>query len=150
MTSEPNLPFHAARILLLIGLRGRQKSRADKLPELVGRTLLAKLDFFVRYPAYLRKAAVELNRTATEAELGITEPDEDDTVEARMVRYLYGPWDHLYYPTLAYLVGKGLIEVDEDRGTDVFRVTAKGLGLVDTLRADPSFAPLAARIRYVN
>ena len=43
---------------------------------------------------------------------------EMETVESRMVRYRYGPWDHVYYPALAYLLGKRLIEIQKAPGAE--------------------------------
>ena len=67
-----------------------------------------------------------------------------------MVRYLYGPWDHVYYPTLAYLVGKRLIYVQSARQAEIFRLTLKGYEVADQLVADPTYNDIADRARIVH
>jgi len=62
-----------------------------------------------------------------------------------MVRYLYGPWDHVYYPALAYLIGKELIVIEMKRGTEIFRLTSKGWDVADKLAQEPAYADLARR-----
>lgn len=144
--TNDNLAYHAARILLLIRFCGKpQKSRTSDLPGIEGRTLLAKLDFFLRYPAYLRKAAEILNRDFSAEDLGLVPDDEVRSVESRMVRYLYGPWDYVYYPALAYLIGKELITIEMARGTEVFRLTPNGRDIADALSREPAYEDLTRR-----
>lgn len=148
--SSESLAFHAARLLVLTALAGRPQGDKVRLPALEGRTLLAKLDFFVRYPHYLMRAAAIQGITISAADAGVDERDERSSVESRMVRYLYGPWDHVYYPTLAYAIGKQLLTVEKQRGTDVFRLTARGQATVDRLLLEDSFTPIARRARLVR
>lgn len=139
-----NLAFHAARVLLLIHRCGSPRGERERLPGLRGRTLLAKLDFFLRYPSYLRKAVevrAEDQGRAEEAPVG---PDVD-AVESRMVRYLYGPWDELYYAVLSYLIGKRLIVVEVLRGVETFRLTERGRDTAEKLAADPAYATVVRR-----
>ena len=49
---KQQINYHATRILLLIAFAGSPKNT----PMIKGRTLLAKFDFFLRYPAYLGRA----------------------------------------------------------------------------------------------
>jgi hypothetical protein len=136
------LAYHAARILVLIARCGKPRTKTRALlPGIVGRTLLAKLDFFVRYPAYLRRAEQILRKLKTE----VPTREEERSVEAGMVRYLYGPWDHFYYPVLAYLIGKQLIAVEFKQGTEVFRVTSRGQAVADELAADDAYSDLTER-----
>jgi hypothetical protein len=147
-----SIAYHAARILLLISYCGKPRSaRAASLPAVVGRTLLAKLDFFLRYPVYLKKAAQILGKEFADEDFGMeAEAAEAEeavavSVESRMVRYLYGPWDHIYYPALAYLIGKELITVENKGGTDVFRITQKGQEVSSAFAEDPVYADLVRR-----
>src|SRR5437588_2238107 len=112
-----NLAYHASRLLLLISLCGKPRKptvKSEKLPGIEGRTLLAKLDFFIRYPVYLKRAAKLLHTEISDEDLGLATDEEMHSVESHMVRYLYGPWDHIYYSALAYLIGKGLIVVEKN------------------------------------
>jgi hypothetical protein len=140
-----NLAYHAARLLILIGHCGKPQSRSDRLPAIEGRTLLAKLDFFMRYPSYLKRAAAELSKPCTDADLGLLNPEDLDTIEARMIRYLYGPWDSIYYVTLAYLVGKRLIEPTMAGRIDTFRLTERGRNVLYSIENDASFSDLVRR-----
>jgi hypothetical protein len=147
-----NIAYHAARILLLISNCGKPRyPRATSLPAIVGRTLLAKLDFFLRYPIYLKKAAQILGKEFSDEDFGLAPEAEEGeeamavSVESRMVRYLYGPWDHIYYPALAYLIGKELITIENKGGTDVFRITPRGRDVASAFAADPVYADLVRR-----
>jgi len=148
LTGE-NIAYHAARVLLLIRICGKPQSSASTMPGIEGRTLLAKLDFFLRYPIYLKKALelrdIQLDGSGVSANIN----QETQTVESRMVKYLYGPWDHLYYVVLAYLIGKELISVEKKSGTEVFRVTAKGVEVADKLAADAAYREISERASIV-
>src|SRR5688572_12691214 len=79
-----------ARLLLLIDAFSHPGRSLE------GRTKLAKLDFFLRYPAYFSRALLARGGTRpTRAVLDAARQaaDEGDTIENRMVRYRYGPWD---------------------------------------------------------
>ncbi|MEM0960924.1 MAG: hypothetical protein AAGK21_00115 [Bacteroidota bacterium] len=145
-----SVAYHAARLLLLIDRCGRPRSGA-KPPGIKGRTLLAKLDFFLRYPTYLVRAArmAEPRTRAAAATLDALS-DPAPTVEAPMVRYKYGPWDHAYYVVLAYLIGKGLVEVDIEGRTEVFRVTEEGRAVASELADDGAYAGIAHRADAVR
>jgi hypothetical protein len=153
-----NLAYHAARILLVIARCGTPRSsRASSLPGIQGRTLLAKLDFFIRYPAYLRRAIEIQTRDGVLSgdvsslydAVGIIPGNEERSVEAQMVRYRYGPWDHIYYETLAYLIGKELIEVKMKGSTEIFRVTPLGQEIATALANEPAYEDLGRRADVV-
>ncbi len=147
-----NLAYHAGRLLLLISLCGKpRRVKPEILPAIEGRTLLAKLDFFLRYPSYLRSAAKILKRELSNEDLGLVIDAEEYSIESHMVRFLYGPWDHVYYSALAYLVGKKLIEVENKggRGTEIFRLTEKGREIADEIAQDPAYVDLSRRANAV-
>jgi len=150
--STESIAYHAARILLLIAYCGKPRSGGvTKLPAIVGRTLLAKLDFFLRYPIYLKKAAQILGKDFNDEDFGMAVKAENAeelvtlSVESRMVRYLYGPWDHIYYPALAYLIGKELITIENTGGTDIFRITSDGREVATALAGDEIYVDLVRR-----
>jgi len=144
-STNENLAYHVARLLILIGHCGKPQSGGEKLPAVTGRTLLAKLDFFMRYPNYLKQASLRLDKLVTDRDLGIAYPEDISTIESRMVRYLYGPWDHIYYVAIAYLVGKGLIEPPLASKVDKFQLSRKGLSVLQSIENDPAFADLIRR-----
>jgi hypothetical protein len=145
-----SIAYHAARLLMLIAYCGKPRSaRSATLPAVEGRTLLAKLDFFLRYPNYLMKAAEILQKEVSGEDIGVTGESGAMSVESRMVRYRYGPWDHIYYPALAYLVGKRLIVVETMRGADIFRLTPQGRDVSDLLSKEAVYQDLVHRAETI-
>ena len=117
--AEESLELHAARLLLLLnyaGIKGK----------IVSRTKIAKMDFFVRYPAYLKKAAT-LNHLSIDDEIDIRP-------ESPMIRYKYGPWDSKYYNVFALLISKGLITISPSKNGDVFELSDRGRYAVQELK----------------
>src|SRR4051812_10653551 len=76
--ADESIEFHAARVLLLIYYVGETSTK-----KISGRTKLAKLDFFVRYPTYLVEAA-RIKHVKTSI-APVARP------ESLMIRYKYGP-----------------------------------------------------------
>lgn len=91
-------PLGEGRILVLIDTFTTDKRCMD------GRTKLAKLDFFLRYPSYLSMALVKLGKAQIS-----TIPAETDNIESRMIRFRFGPWDPSYFSIIGSLVGRGLV-----------------------------------------
>ncbi|MFO6453394.1 MULTISPECIES: hypothetical protein [unclassified Aeromicrobium] len=133
---DESLDFHAARILVLLRICG-EGARGS----IEGRTKLAKLDFFVRYPLFLARAHEEMR--ATDPNLAMWEP-RDHEVEAPMIRYRYGPWDPRYRQFLAFLRARNLIRITNARIEKV-ALTAAGVKAAEELLRRPSFAPIAER-----
>ncbi len=142
MQEHQSIEYHAARLLILIGLCGIPVDE----PQIKGRTLLAKLDFFLRYPLYLDKAL--------RIETGITLDDlmsyELDNVETRMIRYKYGPWDNTYYSVLAYLISKDLISVKLIKNVEHFGLTDSGKAVLQNLLDKESYNVITARARILK
>lgn len=122
-------PEGEARLLLLIdAFSGPDKS-------LEGRTKLAKLDFLLRYPAYLQRA---LAKRAPKAKWPETE-ETGGAIENRMIRYRYGPWDPAYFALLGSLIGRGLVEVLPGSNGLHFRTTPQGSDLGRLLATSESW-----------
>ena len=135
LAADDLVEFHASRLLLLVHLCGK-KNRIS------GLTKLAKLDFFVRYPAFFERAASELGEVTSQL---------PNRVESAMVRHHYGPWDKRYYHVLAVLEGKGLLEVKHaGPRTYVFQLTQKGIEVADSLAANAQFTELVRIITEVG
>jgi hypothetical protein len=129
--------LHLGRLLILVDVfAGR---RGDQTID--GITKLAKLDFLLRYPSYLERALVA--RKAPEAAAQV-EDFERNSVEARMVRYKFGPWDYRYRRFLNVLVGKGLVEVKDGRPV-VIRLTPKGREAAANLLAQAEYKSVQHR-----
>lgn len=123
---------HLARILVLLKAFAR-----TNLPAIEGITKLAKLDFLLRYPSCLEKAL--LARGVSAKNIPVDDFDRL-TIEARMIRYRYGPWDHRYRRFLNILVARRLATVRTDGRTIQIDLTPSGTALADKLVATPGFA----------
>jgi hypothetical protein len=134
LLADDMVEFHAARILLLIGLCG-VSNRID------GLTKLAKLDFFVRYPQFFDKACVAIGEDSKSAQ---------SSVESSMIRHRYGPWDHRYYEVLAYLRSRGLIQISKEKNTYKFKLTDIGKQRMKELMEKPSYERICEQMRRVK
>jgi hypothetical protein len=126
------------RILVLIdAFAGRSGTQSIE-----GLTKLAKLDFLLRYPAYLERALKARQASDSAAEV---QDFERSSVEARMVRFRFGPWDHRYRRLLNVLVAKGLIIVRNDGRTVVIHPTERGRTAATKLAESPEYASIRHR-----
>ena len=133
---DESMDFHAARLLILL-FRCGQGSRNS----IEGRTKLAKLDFFIRYPVFLERARNELRSR------GVRMPDwhaSGAEIEAPMIRYRYGPWDPRYRQFLAFLEARQLIRITVSRPERV-SLTATGRRLAIKISERRSFDPIVDR-----
>jgi len=141
--------FNEARLLLLLKVAaGRGKAPKP----LEGIMKLAKMDFLLRYPNVLARALVALKKpgeTPQMATSGIPEEDRD-TIEARMIRFRFGPWDPRYRRWLSILVAKQLAIVYREGRTVKIQLTETGKTLAGRLEGDSGFTALAERARVVN
>ncbi|HEY0465205.1 MAG TPA: hypothetical protein VGC79_13390 [Polyangiaceae bacterium] len=129
---------HEGRLLVLI-----EKFTSGPDAEGVrGMTKLAKLDFLLRYPTYLERALQARKRSI----LAVKVRDfERLSVEARMVRYRFGPWDHRYPEILRRLSARGLISIAKEGRTVVVKTTATGTALAEQLAVTEPFADISSR-----
>jgi hypothetical protein len=126
--------FHAARLLLLFRYCGAN-NRID------GLTKLAKLDFFVRYPSFFERASAHSSHAAKAA---------TNSVESKMIRFHYGPWDRRYYRVLIYLEARDLIEITKVNDAYQFRLTDLGKQAAADLSSSSSFDDLIAQMQEVK
>ncbi|HLF75994.1 MAG TPA: hypothetical protein VJB57_00750 [Dehalococcoidia bacterium] len=132
LLADDILEFHAARLLLLLDTCGI-KGRID------GLTKLAKLDFFVRYPAFF----YELH--------GLVDPRPDiSEVESPMIRYHYGPWDQRYYHVLSFLESRNLIRIEKQGKSYVFKLTEPGQSVASGLKEKASFSKPIEHMKRVK
>ncbi|MGB3515096.1 MAG: hypothetical protein WBA43_01475 [Elainellaceae cyanobacterium] len=129
-----------ARILLLIN------AFTTKKKSLEGRTKLAKLDFFLRYPNFMQRALV----IRTSEQIMDIAPEEQNNIEGRMIRYRYGPWDPSYYSILGRLIGKGLIEVVPNQRGLSYRTTERGSQISQALSKEESWSETTERIKLLK
>ncbi len=134
---EENEPLHLARLLVL--LRAFMK---DDQSAVEGITKLAKLDFLLRYPSYFEAALVA--RGVKRERIELTD-HERNTIEASMVRFKFGPWDHRYRRFLNSLAARGLVTIQVLGRKVSVDLTNEGLNAAESLSQRPEFLQLASR-----
>jgi hypothetical protein len=136
-----------ARLLLLIDAFSHKSTGGERYLE--GRVKLAKLDFLLRYPHHLSRVLLAHGARSGEVE---KIDYNDGPLDARMIRYRYGPWDPSYYAVLGSLIGRGLVDVKPLTGNIGFgyRTSESGAEVAGSLREDESFARLIDRLRLLR
>ncbi len=130
-----------ARLLVLISTFTTERTNLD------GRTKLAKLDFFLRYPSYFKRALKIRNPRLKDTNLKIS---SEETVESKMVRYRYGPWDPSYFALLGSLIGRGLVDpVPTPRGI-AYRATDKGKMLAKEISDTEPWSEIAVACKLLK
>ena len=130
--------LHVARILVLL----HAFSRGSDGGPIEGLTKLAKLDFLMRYPVMLKRALEVRGRSTADVDL---QEHESLSVESRMVRYRFGPWDHRYREYLNILVAQGLANVSVEGRKVVIGITDLGADRAHMLATSPEFEAYAKR-----
>lgn len=139
--------FHLGRLLVLLGSADARKSSAlTKAKAVEGITKLAKLDFLLRYPTSLERALEKLGRDPHDAKVL---PRERTSIEAKMVRFRYGPWDARYRRWLGLLAARGLVSLGVQGNTVQIGLSDAGRELAAQFRGDPLFADLVQRADLV-
>lgn len=134
--------FHLSRILLLLSACSKRSNRPVD-----GIMKLAKLDFLLRYPNCLVRVLEALDKDSLAT--GISE-EERNTIEARMVRFRFGPWDERYRRWIGLLVARRLAQTYLDGRTVKVVLTQTGQRLAAVLSERQEFGDLAARSRLVS
>lgn len=131
--------LHLMRLLILLRCADK-RGRTPKPVE--GITKLAKLDFLLRYPVYLERALFQLGKSTADLDLL---PRERTTVETKMIRFRYGPWDARYRRWLSLLASRGLLTVSLKGRKIEIGLTDAGRILADELSGQAIFADLKDR-----
>ena len=139
---ERNDDIHLARILVLL----KAFQERDQ-PALRGITKLAKLDFLLRYPSCLQTA---LMSRGVRAESIPVDDYEALTIEAKMIRYRFGPWDHRYRRFLNILAAKGLVSIEVEGQTINIDLTDIGAITADSISALPAFGRVLVRAKLLK
>jgi hypothetical protein len=141
---ESDDSIHIARLLVLLGAFATK----DPSNEIEGLTKLVKLDFLLRYPVALERALAARGKSGAGA---LVEPHERDSVESKMVRYRFGPWDHRYRRWLALLFAKGLIIIGRQKSrTITIKLTEKGLLTANQLGEREQFELIQKRAKTLK
>ncbi len=140
---DDSVDFHAARLLLLVYLCGKEPG-----PYIEGRTKFAKLDFFLRYPGFLERAHAVLPQTAGQNHAFVATDTHE--VEAPMVRYRYGPWDHRYRQFLFFLTARNLITITVSHTPERVKLRPAGTAAAARLAEMEQFQPLVRRCKAMQ
>ena len=137
--------LHEARLLLLLR---HAANRGTGTVE--GITKLAKIDFLLRYPLYFQRLVDKLNESRKRRiEVPIQEY-ETETVESRMIRFRYGPWDPRYRRWIGILVAKGLADTYLQGKTVHVKLTERGIALANQIAETEAFHDLDARSKLID
>jgi hypothetical protein len=131
--------FHLSRLLVLLSSVDARKSQQKTIE---GITKLAKLDFLLRYPTCFERALEQLGKDPM---LAHVEPRERTSIESKMVRFRYGPWDSRYRRWLGLLFSRGLVTLQLERNTVHVGLTKSGRELATKFRNDPLYSTLKQR-----
>lgn len=135
--------LHLARLLVLLGSADARKTKPEtKAKAVEGITKLAKLDFLLRYPTCLEKALQHLQK---DPQLAKVAARERTSIESKMIRFRYGPWDARYRRWLGVLMARGLVRLGVEGNTVLVGLTDRGRELAGTFRRDPLYADIANR-----
>ncbi|MFE5030043.1 hypothetical protein ACFRAO_43860 [Streptomyces sp. NPDC056656] len=140
---DDSLDFHASRLLLLIHLCGKNPG-----PYIDGRTKFAKLDFFLRYPGFLERAHAALPDMVSSGDAFVAADTAE--IEAPMIRYRYGPWDHRYRQFLSFLTSRGLATVTVSYSPERVKLRPAGRAAAQRLAALDHFQPLVKRCQAMQ
>jgi len=141
LESEDDL--HLGRLLVLLGVFvGRDGNQTVD-----GLTKLAKLDFLLRYPVFLERALAARDASTSEVRIA---PHERQSVESKMVRYRYGPWDFRYRRFINVLAAKELAYAGVVGRTVKIGLTDAGVKMAKTVASTPEYGDIARRARLLK
>ena len=140
---ETNEEVHLGRILILLN----EFSGKDGKGEIEGLTKLAKLDFLLRYPVYLERA---IRSEGLNTKFMLIQEHERRSVESKMVRFKYGPWDFRYRKFINILVGKGLAYIHIQGRTIHLGLTEKGRATALDILNKENYSDIAERAKIVK
>lgn len=134
--------LHEARLLLLLRHAAERKDGS-----IDGITKLAKMDFLLRYPVYFERL---LNANRRKPASVAMRPYEKDTVESKMIRFRYGPWDPRYRRWIGILVAKGLAHTYLKGKTVYIKLTESGEKIAKAIASDEEFRDLDERSHLIS
>ena len=139
--TENNDDIHLGRVLLLLFAANDKGTKTIE-----GITKLAKLDFLLRYPNCLARA---LEAENTDPILANIKEYERTTLESKMIRFKYGPWDSRYRRWLNLLVARGLVSIEIEKKTVSIKLTEKGSEIAEQFTTDADYKDLYQRSQLI-
>lgn len=137
---EQDPQLHMARLLVLLNAHPKEEG-------VEGIMKLAKLDFLLRYPVGLERALKAKNKKLATAQV---RDYERFSVESRMVRFKYGPWDGRYRQWIGLLVAKGLATTYMKGRTVMVELTSTGRETARRLSALKDFEDMVVRSEVIQ
>jgi hypothetical protein len=132
--------LHIIRILLILGSASKRKTTTT----VQGITKLAKLDFLLRYPNCLKRALLAERKDLDSIKIVFNE-FELHSIESKMIRFKYGPWDQRYRRWIGILVSKGLAITFVKGRTVCVEITELGKTVFEQIKYFEDFATLTNR-----
>lgn len=142
--TERDDDFHISRLLLLMAATSGNRVKNKPME---GLTKLAKLDFLLRYPNCLERALVAASRKPEEAKV---QEFERTTIESKMIRFRYGPWDHRYRRWVSLMAARGLVTVGVQGKTVNIWLTPEGHDIAAVIADNEPHHTLAERAKLVT
>lgn len=139
---ESSDDFHLSRMLLLLKACSKRSNKPVD-----GIMKLAKLDFLLRYPNCLVRVLKALGKDSLADSIG---EEERNTIEARMIRFRFGPWDERYRKWIGMLVAKRLAHTYLEGRTVKVVLTETGHRVAEQLGERQEFRDLGARSKIVS
>ena len=130
-----------ARLLILINILTKEGKNPIK-----GITKLVKLDFFLRYPNFLKKA-LSIKSSEIKYDQSVF---EYENIESHMIRFLYGPWDDKYRVYLNTLYSKNLINIYKEQNSIKINLSEKGIVQSNQLIKDKNFSLIVLRSKLLK
>jgi hypothetical protein len=139
--AENNDDIHLGRILLLLLAANGKGTKSIE-----GITKLAKLDFLLRYPNCLERALLAEKKNSKLADV---KDYERSTIESKMIRFKYGPWDARYRRWLNLLAARGLATIQIQKKTIIIGLTDSGQQIAEQFSADVSYNDIYLRSKII-
>ncbi len=140
---ETDEEIHLGRLVILL----YQFVGANGKKSIGGLTKVAKLDFLLRYPVFLERALIAKGKNPEKVNV---KDHERLSVESKMVRYKYGPWDHRYHRFINILVGKDIVYFYREGKKINMGLSEKGLEIGKELSEDASNQDLVGRAKLLK
>jgi hypothetical protein len=135
-------------LILLDTFAGRKKNG-----KVQGITKLAILDFLLKYPAALDKVLEKQEREGNKAinkKRVILQSYEINSIDARMMKFNFAPWDLKYRRIVSILKAKDLIQIDIEGKKIVLGISNKGIDISRKLSDFNNYEYMAVRSRIIK
>jgi len=138
---------HIVRIILLIDVFAGK----NKTGKIEGIIKLAIFDFLLRYPVALNRAleAQEAQGNKNEKRFKL-QSYEMNSIDARMMKFNFAPWDFKYRRIISILKAKNLIEIEVIGKKSILRITTNGVNAAKRLQHINNYDYLIARCRVIK